>query len=143
MENVTQLTSVAHVIQLAVAPVFLLTGVGSILAVLSNRLARIVDRYRALNNASEAVRQAHDVEMSVLMRRSKWVNRAITLCTCSALLICIVIAALFVGAQMSVDPSNAVSLLFISAMVALISGLLCFLREIFLATGSIIVQSRR
>ncbi|GBG13106.1 uncharacterized protein NMK_0644 [Novimethylophilus kurashikiensis] len=143
VENVTQLTSVAHVIQLAVAPVFLLTGVGSILAVLSNRLARIVDRYRALNNASEAVRQAHDVEMSVLMRRSKWVNRAITLCTCSALLICIVIAALFVGAQMSVDPSNAVSLLFISAMVALISGLLCFLREIFLATGSIIVQSRR
>lgn len=143
VQTVPQLSTVAHVIQLAIAPVFLLTGIGSILGVLSGRLARIVDRFRTLNNAGEEIRDAYNKEMTTLLRRSRWVNRAVTLCTCSALLICIVIAALFVGASLDVDPSNAVSLLFISAMLALISGLLCFLREIFLATGSIGMQGKR
>lgn len=141
--SLLQLSSVAHVIQLAIAPVFLLTGVGSILGVLSNRLARIVDRFRALNNASEQIRDAHQVEMTTLLSRAHWVNWAVTLCTCSALLVCIVIAALFVGAEIGADPSRVVSLLFISAMLALISGLLCFLREIFLATGSVGMQGKR
>lgn len=143
MQSVPQLSTVAHVIQLSVAPVFLLTGIGSILGVLSNRLARIVDRFRTLNNASEPVREAHRDEMSILLRRSRWINIAVTLCTCSALLVCIVIAALFVGTQISIDPSNVVSLMFISAMLALILGLLCFLREIFLATGTITMGSKR
>jgi len=73
----------------------------------------------------------------MLTRRSRWVHWAVTLCTMSALLVCIVIAALFVGAVTSIDPSRTVSLLFILAMFALISGLLCFLREIFLATGNL------
>lgn len=143
LPTVVHLSTVAHVIQLAIAPVFLLTGVGSILGVLSSRLARIVDRFRILNNASEQVRDAHEKEMTTLLRRASWVNRAVTLCTCSALLICIVIAALFVGAEINLDPSNVVSLLFILAMLALISGLLCFLREIFLATGSISMHAER
>jgi len=143
LQSVPQLSTVAHVIQLSVAPVFLLTGIGSILGVLSNRLARIVDRFRALNNASEQVREAHRDEMAILLRRSRWINIAVTLCTCSALLVCIVIAALFVGTQVSIDPSNVVSMMFISAMLALILGLLCFLREIFLATGTITMGPKR
>lgn len=143
MQTVPQLSTVAHVIQLSVAPVFLLTGVGSILGVLSNRLARVVDRFRTLNNASEQVREAHQDEMAILLRRARWINIAVTLCTCSALLVCIVIAALFVGTQINVDPSNVVSMMFISAMLALICGLLCFLREIFLATGTITMGAKR
>jgi hypothetical protein len=75
--------------------------------------------------------------MAMLRRRVRWVHWAVSLCTMSALLICIVIAALFTGSEIGMDPSRVVSLFFISAMLALISGLICFLREIYLATGNI------
>lgn len=137
MQSAADITTVAQVIQMAVAPVFLLTGVGAILNVITSRLARIVDRSRALNNSNEQNRSAQKEEMAMLARRARWVHWAVSLCTMSALFICIVIAALFVGSETGMDPSRAVSLLFISAMLTLISGLLCFLREIFLATGNL------
>jgi hypothetical protein len=139
MQVVTDITSVAHVIELAVAPVFLLTGIGAILSVTTNRLARIVDRSRVLSNVTH---QAQQQELILLSRRAHWVHWAVTLGTLAALLICLVIAALFVGAETGIDPSRAVSLLFISAMLSLISGLLCFLREIFLATGNIEMRKK-
>jgi len=134
MQGTNDITTVAHVIQLAVAPVFLLTGIGAILNVITSRLARIVDRSRVLNGSNERDDPAHKQEMATLSRRSRWVHWAVGLCTMSALLICIVIAALFVGSETGIDPYQAVSLLFISAMLTLIFGLLCFLREVFLAT---------
>jgi len=137
MDALANIPTVAHVIQQAVAPVFLLTGVGAILNVITSRLARIVDRSRTLNNSNDQNRSAQKDEMAMLARRARWVHWAVSLCTMSALFICIVIAALFVGSETGMDPSRAVSLLFISAMLTLISGLLCFLREIFLATGNL------
>ena len=137
MQDATDVTTVAHVIQLAVAPVFLLTGIGAILNVITNRLARIVDRSRVLGNTDGQIKPAQKEEMAMLTRRTRWVHWAVSLCTMSALLICIVIAALFVGSVTGLDPSRTVSLLFILAMLALISGLLCLLREIFLATGNL------
>jgi Protein of unknown function (DUF2721) len=142
MQSAADVTTVAHVIQLAVAPVFLLTGVGAILAVITNRLARIVDRSRVLSNSSDQKQSAQKEEMAMLARRARWVHWAVSLCTMSALFICIVIAALFVGSEIGMDPSRAVSLLFISAMLTLISGLLCFLREISLATGTIGIRKK-
>lgn len=142
MQGVADVTSVAHVIQLAVAPVFLLTGVGAILNVITNRLARIVDRSRVLSNPDTQTSPAQQAEMAMLVQRVRWVYWAISLCTMSALLVCIVIAALFVGSVTGFEPSRTVSLLFISAMLTLISGLLCLLREIFLATGSIGARMR-
>jgi hypothetical protein len=108
--------------------------------VITNRLARIVDRSRVLNNSSGQTQTVQKEEMLMLARRTRWVHWAVSLCTMSALFICIVIAVLFVGAELGMVPSTAVSLLFISAMLTLISGLLCFLREIFLATGSTVIQ---
>jgi hypothetical protein len=137
MQNAADVTTVAHVIQLAVAPVFLLTGIGAILNVITNRLARIVDRSRVLSNHIDQINSTQKNEMTLLTRRTRWVHWAVSLCTMSALLICIVVAALFVGSVTGFDPSRTVSLLFISAMFTLISGLLCFLREIFLATGNL------
>jgi hypothetical protein len=128
---------VAHVIQQAVAPVFLLTGVGAILSVLINRLARVIDRYRKLTDAGEEEQAAHKTEIHTLSRRARLIHWAISFCTICALFVCIVIAALFVGSETGLDPRGAISLLFIAAMLSLISGLLCFLREIALATGSI------
>ncbi len=137
MQSTADITTVAHVIQLAVAPVFLLTGIGAILNVITNRLARIVDRTRVLSNLSDQIKSAQEQEKAMLTRRMRWVHWAVSLCTMSALLICFVIAALFLGSVMGFDPARTVSLLFILAMFALISGLLCFLREIFLATGNL------
>ncbi len=143
MQNPVEITTVAHVIQQAVAPVFLLTGIGAILNVITTRIARIVDRTRVLSNSSNPEQPAQREEMAMLRRRVRWVHWAVSLCTLSALFICIVIAALFVGSEAGFDPSRAVSLFFVSAMLALISGLLCFLREIYLATGSIEMRNKK
>ena len=142
MQTTANVPIVAHVIQQAVAPVSLLTGVGAILSVLTNRLARVVDRYRGLSDGSEEVRTSHMKEIETLSRRARMIHWAISLCTVCALFICIVIAALFVGSETGIDPSGAISMLFIAAMLALISGLLCFLREIALATGKIEVREK-
>ncbi|HQT25207.1 MAG TPA: DUF2721 domain-containing protein [Burkholderiales bacterium] len=125
--------TVAHAIQQAVAPVFLLTGVGAILSVLSSRLGRVIDRFRAL----ECMSEPHIEEMEILAKRARWIHWAISLCTICALFVCIVIAALFIGSELNRDPSGTVASFFIAAMLALTFGLLCFLREISLATGII------
>jgi hypothetical protein len=127
------LTTVAHVIQMAVAPVFLLTGIGAILSVLTGRLGRLVDRFRALSETSEALPAIQARELTILTVRARWVHWAITLCTASALFVAIVIGALFVGAVLNIDPSRIVSIMFIMAMTSLIIGLGCFLREISLS----------
>ena len=138
MQLSSDVSTVVHVIQLAVAPVFLLTGIGALLSVLVNRLGRVVDRFRALENHAVAA----DAEMAILSRRARLVHWAISLCTIGALLICIVIATLFIGASLAIDVSAVIAALFILAMLALIGGLLSFLREIFLATGGIHVTPR-
>ena len=142
MESLSSISSVSHVIQLAVAPVFLLSGVGAILAVLINRLGRIIDRYRVLENngANASEGGIAQLEMAILARRARLIHWAISLCTIGALFICIVIATLFIGSMLHVSMSQWVALMFIGAMLALIAGLLSFLREITLATGSIHVR---
>ncbi len=138
MQLSSDITTVVHVIQLAVAPVFLITGIGALLSVLVNRLGRVVDRFRAL----EKIPDEAALEMSILERRARLIHWAISLYTTGALLICIVIATLFVGAIMAVDVSALIAILFILAMLTLIRGLLLFLREIALATGSIHMTPR-
>ncbi len=144
METVSSISTVSHVIQLAVAPVFLLSGVGAILAVLINRLGRIIDRYRVLEsngaNAGAGEGTVAQLEMAILSRRARLIHWAISLCTIGALFICIVIATLFIGSMLHVGVSQLIALMFIGAMLALIAGLLSFLREITLATGSIHVR---
>ncbi len=134
-------TAIAHVIQLAVAPVFLLSGIGAMLAVMTNRLARVIDRARLLESrlAGAAPPQAKQLEadLAMLSRRARMINNAITLCTTTALLVCAVIATLFLGAFAWFDASIPVALLFIGAMLAFFAGLLWFLKEIFLATSSL------
>ena len=139
MPTEVSITTVAHVIQLAVAPVFLLTGVGTILNVMTNRLSRIVDRFRVLESSSPNAdeQQSRQAEMQVLAHRERVIYWAISLCTLSALLICVVIVTLFVGSVMGVQLSTAIALFFIVAMLALIGGFLSLLREIYIATGSI------
>lgn len=141
MQADSRVTDIAHVIQLAVAPVFLLSGVGVTLTVLTNRLARIIDRARsleaALANPATPGEQAMHAELRTLSRRAQLVHRAITLCTTCALLICVVIVALFAGALVTRDLSALIILVFIAAMCAFIGGLVSFLLEIRTATASL------
>jgi hypothetical protein len=139
--QISEVSAVAHVIQLAVAPVFLLSGIGAMLAVMTNRLSRVIDRARSLESRLDAAQpvvvEAIQGELGVLSRRAKLVSRAITLCTTTALLICTVIAVLFLSAFVRFDTSIPIALLFIAAMTSFFFGLLWFLREIFLATASL------
>ena len=137
METTNYIFTIAHAIQQSVAPVFLLTGVGAILSVLTSRLGRVIDRFRSLEKFDEEQRIAHLAERAVLVRRARWIHWAITLCTTSALLVCLVIAALFIGSELDKDPSRTISTFFIAAMSTLIAGLLCFLHEITMATDTI------
>lgn len=135
------IAAVAHVIQLAVAPVFLLTGIGGMLAVMTNRLGRIVDRARCVENAvtttPEETRGVQD-ELRLLSRRAKLISLSIGLCTLTALLVSTVIAILFLGAFLVFDASLIVALLFVAAMLAFIAALVGFLREVFLAIDGLV-----
>ena len=138
--------AVAHAVQLAVAPVFLLTGIAAILSVMTNRLGRVIDRARVLEGrlegASPELLATLRADLSVLSRRAKLNGRAITLFTTTALLVCTMIAVLFLSAFLRFDASIPVALLFIAAMLCFFLGLLWFLREIYLATKSLRIGPR-
>jgi len=129
---------IAHAIQLAIAPVFLLTGVAGLLGVMANRLARVIDRGRSFDQAWAGLdarsRAAARLEISHLERRRRLCSWSINLCTATALLICLVIVVLFVEAFFAANLKWLAGALFVSAMLALIGGLSCFLREVYLAT---------
>jgi len=129
---------ISHVIQLAVAPVFLLSGVGVTTGMLTNRLARIVDRARSLEARPHdpADTRTH-TDLLALSSRAKLINRALTLCTVCAILISLVIVALFISPMFEVDLSGLIAALFIGGLVAYVVALLTFLREIFVATASL------
>jgi hypothetical protein len=131
------LSGLAHTIQLAVAPVFLFSGIGSILGVLTNRLARIIDRTRVLEAvpAGDARTEGWRAELRALRARARLINRAIGLCTYSALLVAAVVAAIFLGAVARIDLTVAVVVAFVAATLALIVGLVHFLGEVHLATA--------
>ena len=132
------ITTVAHTIQLAVAPVFLLAGIGGILNVVATRLARVVDRVRRLELevpvAEESLRRQELAELAILDRRMSICHLSIGLCTASALLICMVVMILFVAGLMRMNFAVPVSLLFIGATLCLTLSLLLFLAEITIAT---------
>jgi hypothetical protein len=131
---------IVHLIQSAVAPVFLLSGVGVTLGVLTNRLARIVDRARFLEQLShtEEARAVSTADsLRVLARRAHYINVALTLCTISALLVSLVVMSLFTSAFIAVNLSAVIAILFVLAMVCLTAAFTSFLLEVRLATRSL------
>ena len=132
---------ITHVIQLATAPVFLLTAVGAFLGVLANRLARIIDRTRALDDLTRRDgtqdTQAMRNELRTLGQRLHLIYLAITLEVFCGLFVGLVIATAFFDALLATNLAKAIAGLFVLAMVAFIGGLVVFLREIFLAVGEV------
>jgi hypothetical protein len=134
----THLTDITRVIQLAVAPVFLLTAIATMINALNTRLGRIVDRRRVVQERLGATESsdAEQREIRMLVRRSALVYYAIFGAVLSALLVCMVVAGAFLGALLGVDLARTVAGLFIAAMLAMIAALGLFLREVFLAVRS-------
>jgi MFS family permease len=132
---------ITRTIQLAVAPVFLLTAIGTIINALAGRLGRAVDRRRVLEElmlSQESVKREESLnELYILSRRIYLVLWAMALSVLSALLVCLLIGTAFVGAFIALDLSRPVALLFVMAVLALTAGLVCFMREVFLAALSL------
>jgi hypothetical protein len=137
-----QSVDIAHLIQVALTPIFLISAIGVTLNVLTSRLARIVDRARAIEDVlrrSDPQNDGRDLHgvLGVLARRARYINAAITLITLSALFIALVVVMLFVGAFLRWDLSEFIACLFILSMLSLCAALLAFLIEVRIATNTL------
>ncbi len=134
------LPEIAGVIQLAVAPVFLLTAVGTVIAALNMRLGRAVDRRRDLEAKLPSLPAAElpsaREELEIIARRIRFVYLSVLSAVISALFVCLLIAFAFLGAFVRTDLSYTIGAMFVLAMLALTACLLLFLREIFLAVST-------
>ena len=133
----THLADISQVIQLAIAPVFLLTAIATMINAMNTRLGRIVDRRRVVQDRIDASggvsNEGCASEMDHLRRRSRLVYFAMFGTVLAALLICLVVAGSFLGALLGVDIARTIAVLFVAAMLAMIGALSLFLREVYLA----------
>ena len=131
---------ILRVIQLVVAPVFLLTAVGTLINALNSRLGRAVDRRRVLEDKLRVLADGDAAlareELGRVAKRIEPVYVSIFAAVICALFVCLLIAGAFLGAFVATDLSRTIAILFVLAMVALIVSLLLFLREIFLAVST-------
>ena len=133
---------IAHLIQVALTPIFLISAIGVTLNVLTSRLARIVDRARSMEDRlasgqSDAAGRDLAQQLAVMARRARWINAAITLITLSALFIALVVVMLFMNAFLRWDLAAFIACMFILSMLSLAAALLAFLIEVRIATANL------
>lgn len=141
------INDVPQALQLALGPAFLLTAIAGLLNVMTGRLARIIDRGRQLTEGGMVVDADVEVvlqgELRGLERRRRLAGAAITACTTSALLVCMIIPALFLEALLELPLKWLVGVLFTAATLALVVGLASFVREVRLATRTVRIPMGR
>jgi hypothetical protein len=136
-------TRIAELLQLVTAPAFLIAGIGTLINVLTARLSRVVDRARdEFDEEEDPTREPNPqrIEFDRRMRdtlalRARLINRSMALATFSAILVCVLIAALFFDALTEIDLSLVIGLLFIATVFTLAGSLIVFIREVFVATA--------
>ena len=144
--SIFEITSdIGGAIQLALAPVFLLTGIAGMLNVMSGRLSRIIDRGRSLKENRDVIAtyehaRLHN-ELNMLERRRHITSLAITMCTVAALLVCLVIVALFLEVMLTIPLNWIIGVLFILATLSLVIGLGYFLREVHLSSTAVRIKN--
>ena len=145
MPPTQEVSTIAHVIELAIAPVFLITGISSLLAVMSNRLARIIDRSRQIEakwHDLDIIQIADaEAELASLSTRAKLASFSINFCAFAALMVCLLIATLFLDAFIGTNLRWFVGGLFVLSMCTLSGGIVCFLREVHIAMLSLRIGS--
>ena len=142
MAFAVQSVDIAHLIQVALTPIFLISAIGVTLNVLTSRLARIVDRARTMEDRLGGGMQRADThelqrQLTVLARRAGYINAAITCITMSALLISLVVVMLFLNAFLRWDLSAFIAIMFILSMLSLAAALSTFLVEVRIATSTL------
>jgi hypothetical protein len=137
--------TVADIVRLALAPVFLLSGIGAFLNVLASRLSRIVDRSRDIEPRLLASRGVeHDrwiADLRILDRRMSLISWATGLSVTSAILTCLVVILLFAANLTRVHIGNAIALLFMGSMLSIGAGFAVFLVETTIAARAVRVRS--
>lgn len=139
----TDIHDISNAIRDAVAPVFLLTGIGSLLGVQVGRLGRAIDRARNLNALNIDQRKNYLEELDIIAIRTSWMRWSVGLFIFAGLCVSLSISAIFIGVAIQIPLSNFVLMTFTVAMFALIFGLLCFLREIILASQEVVTRHRQ
>jgi hypothetical protein len=130
-----QTGDIGHIIQLAIAPVFLLSGVCTNLIVLTNRLARIIDRSRVLEDRLDIAYSDHYMnELDVLYGRSHLINLSIALSTACGLMVCVIVAMLFLGDITNIGLDKYIAGTFVVSVLCLVGSFVALLREIFIAS---------
>lgn len=144
MNDLLQGSDMARTIQLAIAPVFLLAGIGAFLNVIAGRLARVVDRSRHLEDlhgkASGEELKRHVEELRTIEKRMNLASRAIYLGTASALAVCMLVVVLFVGQLIDFNLGDAIAILFVVAIALLAGAMVLFLRETRIAVATLHVR---
>ena len=143
-----QTENVAKLIQLALGPVFLISGVGITLSMLTQRLARIVDRARKLEESREATTSEKklatiDLDLKVIFRRARHINAAIALATTSALLTVLVVTLLFASEFAPMSVGAIIAAMFVASTACLATAFLMFLLEVRIAINSLRIGVHR
>lgn len=135
-----QLTEISHIIQQVFAPALLLAGIGSFMNVMAHRLSRVIDRAREIEAEATADQDEEEPLASVrdvLSLRARLISRAMALSTATAVIICGLIALMFVDALLHISLMPVIALVFIGAMFTLMASLIVLIREVFIATTAI------
>jgi len=142
--TIPAVSTIAQTIQLSMAPVFMLAGIATLLNVLAGRLARVIDRARAVEalhpRSSGPEHDRHVFELRLLDRRMTIINAALFLAVTSAIMTCLVVALLFVASLAKLHIGTSVAVSFILAMVLLISALVCFMFEVRVSLRAIHIR---
>lgn len=140
MDHTTTVMTVSSIIKIALAPAFLLTGVAAILSMLTLRLARVVDRWRLLYarvvNLDEHERAPIMAEADIVWRRVTLINWSIRLAVGAALLVCVIIALLFLGDSAAPYIGGIVAYMFVAAMIIMTMCFATLLMEVSISTNT-------
>jgi uncharacterized oligopeptide transporter (OPT) family protein len=132
------------VLQVAIGPVILISGVGLLLLSMTNRLGRTIDRSRELvdlrRTGTPEERQRSELQLEILWRRARLLRSAITLASASVLLACLLIIMLFVSALVHWEIALIIILIFAACMAAVIASLVYFIRDINLSLRALATE---
>jgi len=135
------------VIQLAITPVILLSGVGALMLTLTNRMGRIVDRTRVLagqvHGAAEGERVHFESQLEIMWRRAKLIRSAVMFAGISMLLSCLLVMVIFVDASIHREFGVEMVVFFAASVLSLIAALVAFLRDIVVSLHALHVEVER
>ncbi len=141
------LASLLPIIQLAITPVILISGMGALMITLTNRMARIVDRTRVVAEAIPAAppeeRRHLEGQLDIMWSRALMIRRAVTSNGLSMLLSCLLVVALFAAAMFGWEMRGVVLGLFVASILLLTASLVDFLRDIFVSLHALKLQVER